>query len=291
MNPVTIIAEVGSSHNGSLERALELVDASASAGADIVKFQLFSGDDLWHTSRPKALESTRRLAVPPEWLPALLGRSLERNVEFMATPFSTTAVGLLEALGVKLYKVSSGDLTYYPLLEAIAQTGKPVFLSVGASDFKVSKKFGEPGTSQEIDAALSILKLNPVVLLHCIPDYPAKPKHANIRHIMDLAERYTMKDDREIPVGLSSHLREWWIDIMAIAYNVRTIEKHIDLEGRRGPEGAHSLDPLEFSLFVAAVRDAEGAMIKHTELTPPEKKARVEYRRNPKDWLRPNEER
>ena len=123
--------------------------------------------------------------------------------------------------------------------------------------------------------------------MHCIPEYPSTPANYNIRRILDLTERYTMSRAKIIPVGVSSHIREWWVDVATIAYRSYVIEKHLALEGRPGVEGPHSLDPDEFAMFVAACRDLEQAMEKHESFTDGEIEARKNLRRNPSDWLRP----
>ena len=272
-----IIAEIGSSHNGSKDTALRLIEYAAEAGCDYAKFQLFTGDDLWHSSDSR-LEATRRLALPVEWLPDLKNHCLDYGIRFLCTPFSLKAVDALEDLGVKAYKISSGDITYLPLIKRVGETVKKVFLSVGAA------------TYAEIDAALSEMPKSDVTLLHCIPGYPVLPAHANLTKILDLTQRYTLRNgglDREFPVGLSSHLREYYVDAAAVLYRVAVIEKHIDLPGRPGPEGPHSLEPDELTLFVAMVRDIELAMQSHSEFTEEETYARENYRRNQEDWLRP----
>lgn len=269
---VNVIAEVGANHGGNLSSALVMVDWAADAGADVVKFQMYTGKDLWRDGDPRQKE-TIGLALPEAWLAPLIEKCAKRKVEFLCTPFSPATVDLLEFHQVKHYKISSGDITYIPLLKAVAETGKPVFLSVGAASY------------DEIDNALEILGTEDVVLLHCIPGYPTKPKDAYIRHILDLTDRYTMKSN--VPVGVSSHLREWWVDVACVAYRAHSIEKHIDAPGRNGPERQHSLSPDEFTKFCGAVRDMEQAMDNYVELSEPELYARENYRRSPTDWLRP----
>lgn len=280
-----IIAEIGSSHAGSKEKALALIRFAAEAGADWAKFQLFTGDDLWHSSDAR-LETTRQLSLPEAWLPELKETCESYGLKFLCTPFSPRAVEVLERLNVGAYKIASGDLTYLPLVEAVGKTGKPVFLSVGASGYK------------EINAAWRLLPKQNVVLLHCVPGYPTPPSQANLPRILDLSGYYVMHEgwsldmkrtlgDRSVAIGLSSHLREYYVDAAMVAYRVHCIEKHIDLPGRPGPESPHSLDPEEFALFVAMVRDIESAMNKHADFSEPELYARDNYRRNPADWLRP----
>lgn len=268
---VEIIAEVGSSHNGDLNTALELIKTSALAGANTVKFQLFT-PDLWHASDPRH-DKIKPFCVPESWLPRLIAECDEWRVEFLCTPFSLHAVETLEKLGVKRYKVASGDLTYTPLLAAIAQTHKPILLSVGFS------------TDVEIEKAIDDLGGYNITLLHCVGGYPTLPIHANLRRILDLWQNFGFKYNAQ--VGVSSHLREWWVDVAAVAFNAKVIEKHVDLPGRPGPEGGHSLDPLDFADFVLSVRDMKDAMTKQTAFCDDDEYARLHYRRDPDDWQRP----
>ena len=280
---VNIIAEVGSNHMRDKGRALELIAQSAAAGADVVKFQLFTADTLWSRSDDRH-KGTTRVELPPEWIPDLIQTCEANKVKFLCTPFSPAAVDLLESHGAEAYKISSGDVTYLPLIEKIGKTRKPVYLSVGGA------------TIGEINAALKLLPDNEVVILHCVPGYPVAPSNAFIRHILNLGQLYYIGQNtlgrHSIPIGLSSHLREWWVDVMAIAYHVHTIEKHVDLIDRAGPEAGHSLDTVELSHFVRAVRDGEAAMadrpfIDFEKFSKDELYARANYRRNPQTWVRP----
>lgn len=272
---VEIIAEIGSNHANRIQNAFDLIDAAAKAKATYAKFQLFGENDLWRKDDPRYKPAVK-YALPPNWVPMLKKHCDESNIEFLCTPFSPASVELLEGVGVGAYKVASGDLTYIPLLEAIAKTKKQVYLSVGG------------GTFEEIDTALDVLNPNDVVIMHCIPDYPSSPRDANVTRLVDLAERYLLGRDRKIcPIGLSSHLRQWWIDAACVLYRAYAIEKHIDLEGRPGPEGKHSLDVNEFAQFTSAVRDMELAIQKHAEFSGAEEYARNNYRRSNADWLRP----
>jgi len=279
-----IIAEIGSSHNGSKQAALDLIKYAADAGADWAKFQLFSGDDLWYPGDDR-LAPTRKLALPEVWLLDLIECCEANKIKFLCTPFSIRAVNVLESVGTTAYKISSGDITYIPMLEEIGKTGKPVFLSVGASEFT------------EINTALELLPQD-VVLMHCIPGYPVKPSFANVKNIFALNEYYFMHKGwpdslklklgkRDFPIGVSSHLREYYVDAATVLYRAHTIEKHIDLPGRPGPEAGHSLEPDEFSLFVAMVRDIEASLTPRVDFTRQEIYAREHYRRNEDDWLRP----
>ena len=278
-----IIAEIGSNHKNDKGRALELITQSAAAGADTVKFQLFTADELWSKS-DKRHAGAKRVELPPEWVPDLIDCAAANKVKFLCTPFSPAGVELLEYHHVEAYKISSGDLTYTPLLEAIAKTGKPVFLSVGG------------GTIGEINVAIKLLPENELVILHCIPDYPSTPRTAFIRNLLNLSQMYYIGQNptgrHSIPIGLSSHLREWHVDVATVAYHVHSIEKHVDLVDRAGVEEGHSLDMVELAAFVKAVRDVEAAMadrpmVDFENFSKPELYARANYRRNPITWLRP----
>lgn len=276
MNKTKIIADIGCNHMQVRERALALIRAATDAGADCIKFQLWGKSELWHGDDMRCA-TTDTYALPEAWISDLHDYSKLNNLEFMCTPFSVRAVGALNQY-VKAWKVASGDITFTPMLSAIAKTRKPVILSVGAS------------TESEIEEALYTLRasanMQDVTILHCIPDYPATPAEANIRAILDLKERFGIQNG--VRVGLSSHLKEWWCDVAALAYGIDVIEKHIDLHNGGGIEAGHSLNPTEFKQFVSAVRDTEAALKVRQGFNKAEEYARDNYRRNPKDWLRPN---
>jgi N,N'-diacetyllegionaminate synthase len=276
-----IIAEVGSNHLNDKGRALEIITQSAKAGADTIKFQLFTADKLWSKSDQRH-KAASRVELPPEWLPDLIDCCASNKVKFLCTPFSLDAVELLEYHHVEAYKISSGDLTYLPLIEAIGKTGKPTFLSVGG------------GTLAEINGAVKLLP--DVVLLHCIASYPTLPRNAFIKQMFNLGEIYTIGRNTigraDIPVGLSSHLREWHVDLLSLVVRAHSIEKHVDLDDLAGPEAGHSLAMFELEEFVRAVRDCEAAMADRPladfeNFSKDELYGRANWRRNPNTWLRP----
>src|SRR3990167_7881984 len=115
--PIDVVAEIGSSHNGSLWRALTLVDIAAECGADYAKIQLFDADHLWRKDDPRH-ESVRKLSVPYWWIPELQTRCEKRGIKLMATPFSIVALDMMVGFGLEVVKISSGDLTYTMLLRA-----------------------------------------------------------------------------------------------------------------------------------------------------------------------------
>lgn len=272
---VEIVAECGSNHNGNLQRALDLITLAAYRGADTAKFQLFD-NHLWRKDDPRSI-TTKSLALPAEWIPKLQIHCQLNGVNFLCTPFSIEALKILEFYDVKRYKIASGDITYKPLISLIGGLCKPIILSTGFS------------TMLEIDQALNWLNQrgpNPkITLLHCVGGYPTLPADANLFRIQSLKEEFGL------PVGVSSHYKQWWLDVAAVMLGAVMIEKHFDLyEGKDvGVEGGHSLLPSELSDLVNAVEDVRLA------LTTPEREgfckvdqdARQNARRDPSDWLRP----
>ena len=273
--PCEIIADVSSNHRGDKKRALRIIAGAAQAGATTVKFQLWGPGELWRgETHPDKIAD--QWVLPEAWLDDLRACCVQNKVEFLVTPFSVRAVNVLGKLRVKRIKIASGDVTFDPMLEEVRKLGVPIIMSVGAADML------------EIDKALRILRpdsmCHDVTLLHCIPEYPSTPAHANLRYILDLKEKFGLQNLCHI--GLSSHLKEWPIDIVALAYGLDVIEKHIDEDGM-GPEAGHSLTPHEFAQFTQAVRQAEEALDYRNFQIESENYARLNYRRDPSDWLRP----
>ena len=269
---VEVIAEIGSNHNGSLERAFELIRQADMAGVDTVKFQLFTADELWDKEDPRHA-TTQTVALPKEWLPELKEYTESFGMEFLCTPFSPRGVDVLENLGVKRYKISSGDLTYKALLSAVRETERPVLLSVGFS------------TKAERIWAIQRLRYDdaesPITLLHCTGGYPTEITDANLGNIITLSDEFP-----DLPIGLSSHWKEWWLDISMI-HLISVVEKHFDLDDGNGVEAAHSLTTTEMGFFTSAVLDAVSAFDSTPGFSEPDLYARKNYRRNPVDNLRP----
>jgi N-acetylneuraminate synthase len=284
MSPVTVIAEAGVNHNGRLDLALDLVDAAADAGADIVKFQTFRADELVTRSAVQAeyqVRNTGRSETQYEMLKALelddkahrklLDRCRARNVAFLSTPFDETSLRLLiDGLGVRRLKVGSGDLTNAPLLLAMARAHRDVILSTGMATLGEIEEAlgvlafgyeggGEPGrptfrSAFESSAGRDALR-SKVVLLHCTSDYPASDDEINLRAIDTLAKLYGL------PVGLSDHSVGISVSIAAVARGAAMIEKHLTLDRTMvGPDHAASIEPAEFKAMVAGIRQVERAL-------------------------------
>ncbi len=281
---VQIICEAGVNHNGSLARALDLVDAAAEAGADVVKFQTFKAENLVTAAAPKAAYQDRNA---PEYrsqyemlkaleldLPAhraLKERADARRIQFLSTPFDSASVRLLTSeMGMKVLKVSSGDLTNAPLLLQMAQTGVDLILSTGMATLEEIEDAlgviafgylggGSPGPGV-FRAALGSaagrdILARKVVLLHCTSDYPARLEDVNLRAMDTLVQHFGL------PIGYSDHTEGIPISIAAAARGARVIEKHMTLDRNLpGPDHKASLEPAEFAAMVAGIRAVEPAL-------------------------------
>jgi len=258
--PVYIVAELSANHRNRYEDAVALVHAAHEAGADAVKVQTYTADTITIDSdRPEfligggSLWDGRRLydlyaeaCMPWEWQPKLKALAEDLRIHFFSTPFDFTAVGFLEALTVPAYKIASLELADLPLVDRVAQTGKPVIMSTGAS------------TLDEIAEAVDAVRATgnqALALLKCTSAYPAPLNEMNLATIPDLSARF------ELPVGLSDHSLGIAAPVAAVALGACIIEKHLTLSrSAAGPDNAFSLEPHEFEAMVAAVRAAEEAL-------------------------------
>jgi sialic acid synthase SpsE len=250
-----IIAEIGSNHDGSLNTALEHIEAAADCGADAVKFQLFRA--IGHTARKKLDESgnlvdqpifsfVEGITLPDEWLPELMAESEKRGLEFLCSAFGEEEVDRLEEIGIKAHKVASGDLTHMPLLRYIASKGKPVILSTGMAYLgEVAEAVEALGAKGEI----------PLALLHCVSTYPSNYQDANLRAMVTLQKAF------DFPAGLSDHSPGHTLPLGAVALGASVIEKHVTFDrGLSGPDHSYALLFDEFKQMVAEIRNLEAAM-------------------------------
>jgi len=253
-NKAFIVAEMSGNHNQSLDRALEIVDAAANAGVDAIKLQTYTADTLTikgaYTIKDKnSLWNGRDLYdlyqeahTPWEWHRALFNRAKERGIICFSTPFDETAVDFLENLGNPIYKVASFEVNHIPLLKYIAQTGKPVIMSTGAS------------TLAEIEEAVNTLRehgCTDLTLLKCTSTYPATPENTNLLTIPHLKQLFDCK------VGLSDHTLGIGVAIASIALGATVIEKHFCLSrAGGGVDSAFSMEPHEMKMLVEEVNRA-----------------------------------
>ncbi|MEM8960865.1 MAG: N-acetylneuraminate synthase family protein [Acidobacteriota bacterium] len=253
--PCFVISEAGVNHNGDVEMALKLVDASANAGADAVKFQKRDLKSIYPRElldNPNSAEWAFQYLVPilkqTELTEAdfsrIKERCDERGIRFMCTPWDETSLALLEELGVDLYKVASADLVNLPLLDAIADTGKPMILSTGMATL----------TEIERTAAYLDKRGASYALLHCVSTYPAPFEALNLR-FMNALDRF------DVPVGYSGHERGIAIATAAVAMGASIIEKHITLDRTLpGPDHPASLEPGGLDKLIRDIRNLEMAL-------------------------------
>lgn len=253
-----IIAEAGVNHNGQLDYALDLVDAAADAGADIVKFQTFSAKNLVSPGTEKAeyqemqtgpgdqFEMLKKLELSPEAHLIIYERCKERNIEFMSTPFDEEALEFLIKLGMKRVKIPSGEITNEPFLRCIAEKKLPIILSTGAS------------TLSEVLRAQTVIQENhplDLTILHCTSSYPADLREVNLRAMQTIAQH------SKVPVGYSDHTLGISASVAAVALGAMVIEKHFTLDrGLPGPDHRASLLPNELLQLVTQIREVELAL-------------------------------
>ena len=197
-----IIAEIAQVHDGSLGTAHAYIDALAETGVDAVKFQTHIAEAESSVHEPFRVkfskqDATRydywkRMSFSPDQWKGLKDHCEDKNLEFISSPFSNAAVDLLEELGVKRYKIGSGEVSNWLMLEKIAKTGKPIMLSSGMSSW------------DEMDATVEFLRAfgNPLSILQCTTAYPTRPDQWGLNVISQLKERY------KLPVGFSDHSGE-----------------------------------------------------------------------------------
>ena len=284
MTHVTIIAEAGVNHNGSLERALEMVDVAATAGADVVKFQTFNAAALVTRSAPKAdyqkittdagesqLDMLRALELDVDAHRALMSRCAEKSIKFLSTPFDLVSLDLLVGeLQLPRLKIGSGELTNAPLVHAAATTGLDIILSTGMATLaEVRVALGvlahgylrQPNPDEtNFEAAFDALEGQEalkahVTLLHCTSAYPTPAEDVN------LGAMKTLTDAFGLPVGFSDHSEGTVLSIAAVAAGAMMIEKHFTLDrSLPGPDHKASLEPGELNELVAGVRRVSAAM-------------------------------
>jgi N-acetylneuraminate synthase len=251
---VFVIAEIGNNHNGSLEMALEMVDAAVEAGADCVKFQMRnmasvyrekslskSGEDL---GTEYILDLLERFQLTQDEHRKISQHCKNKNVLYMCTPWDTDSISILEGFNVPAYKVASADLTNLPLIRDLISTKKPLILSTGMS------------SADEIQITTDLLnsKNADFVLLHCNSTYPAPFHDINLNWIQKLKKIHTL-------VGYSGHERGISVSLAAVGLGAKVVERHFTFDrNMEGPDHAASLEIEEFKALVSGIREIEQAL-------------------------------
>jgi N,N'-diacetyllegionaminate synthase len=255
MSEIIIIAEIGQAHEGSLGITHSYIDALKDTGVDIIKFQThiaeaessefepfrinFSLEDKTRYDYWKRMEFTEE-----EWK-GIKVHCEEAGFEFLSSPFSVTAVELLEKIDVKKYKIGSGETNNLMLLERIARTHKEVYISTGLSDF------------QEINNALRIFAKynNKISILQCTTAYPTKPNEWGLNLLHELSETF------KLPVGFSDHSGNIYACLAAVALGAKLIEFHVTFDKMMfGPDSNASLTCNQVKTLVEGIRQIEESL-------------------------------
>jgi N-acetylneuraminate synthase len=246
-----VIAEMSGNHNQSLERALEIVQAAAQAGAHAIKLQTYTPDtmtlalssgeffikdesSLW---KGKSLHDLYKVAHTPwEWHAPIMQRARDLGLICFSSPFDETAVDFLETLGVPCYKIASFENTDLPLIRKVAATGKPVIISTGMASLA------------ELDEAVRTARAagcRDLVLLKCTSTYPATPENTNILTIPHMRAAF------DCEIGISDHTMGTGVSVAAVALGATVIEKHFTLNrADGGVDSTFSMEPAEMRALV-----------------------------------------
>ena len=279
--PPLIVAEMSGNHNHSLERALEIVEAAAKAGAHALKLQTYTADtmtldigegdfyidnlnSLWHG---KSLYQLYQQAYTPwEWHKPIFDRCQELGMIGFSTPFDATSVDFLESLNVPCYKIASFENSDLPLIRKVASTGKPMIISTGMA------------TVAELDETVQTAReagCQDLILLKCTSSYPATPKDTNLLTIPH------MRDLFDVQVGLSDHTMGIGVAVASIALGATVIEKHFTLRrADGGVDSAFSMEPEEMQQLVIETERSWQAMGTINYQPTEAEKGSIVYRRS-----------
>lgn len=256
MNRPFIIAEIAQAHYASSQKAHDYIDAVATTGVDAIKFQTHIADAESSIHEPFRVKFTKAYDTRFDYWKAMEftideWKALKQHcdalgLEFMSSPFSNAAVDLLEEVGVKRYKVGSGEVNNFLLLEKIAATKKSIILSSGMSSF------------EELDATVAFLKTRgcDFSILQCTTSYPTQAEHYGLNVISELKNRY------QVPVGFSDHSAKIETCIAATALGAEILEFHVvfDRNNDAGPDASSSLEIDEISQLVDSIKNISKAL-------------------------------
>ncbi len=261
MQRVFVIAEAGVNHNGRLDLALQMIDIAAECGADAVKFQTFKSQNEISKYAEKAeyqkettganesmLDMAIKLELDEDAHHRLLDHCRTRGIQFMSSPFESWSIAFLDALGLEVLKIPSGQVDNLPYLRQIGALRKTLILSTGMS------------TIEEVEQAIEVLVAagtpkKDMTILQCTTAYPTPLEDVNLRAML------TMRDRLGVRVGYSDHTLGIEVPIAAVALGAEVIEKHFTLDkAMEGPDHRASLDPGELKAMVVAIRGIEKAL-------------------------------
>jgi N,N'-diacetyllegionaminate synthase len=258
---VFIIAEAGVNHNGSIELACQLIDVAVESSADAIKFQTFKTENLVSKNAQKAeyqkqttgesesqFDMIKKLELDIDAHKKLIKYCNDHNIMFLSTPFDHDSIDLLNELGLKIFKIPSGEITNLPYLRHIGSLGKQVVLSTGMSNL------GEVGDALNILINAGTSKDN-ITVLHANTMYPTPMEDVNLNAML------TIQKEFGVAIGYSDHTLGIEVDIAAVAMGASCIEKHFTLDKTmEGPDHKASLEPEELKAMVGAIRNIEKAL-------------------------------
>ena len=273
-NSTFIIAEAGVNHNGSLNKALKLIDIAAEAGANAIKFQTFKTENLVTEYAPKAeyqkcklkkketqFQMLKKLEFTKAMHRACLKRCKKKKIIFISSAFEIDSLNYLKQFNLVYFKVPSGEITNIPYLEVLGKLKKKIILSTGMSNI------------YEINKAIKTLtingtKKNNIILMQCTSVYPTPYDEINLNTIA------TLRNIFKLNIGFSDHSLGVQASIAAVALGAKVIEKHLTLSKKlKGPDHKTSLDPKEFRFMVKSIRIVEKTLgNKIKKITKSEKK-------------------
>ena len=240
-----IIAEIGSNHDGDLDKAFRMIDIAAESGADVAKFQGFLADEMYDKSDSN-YHLLKKLEVPLDWYPKLIERCNQQGVKFLSTATNFTTLQLMEELNVEWYKVASGNISHYPIIDKLIEINKPIIFSTGLSKLE---------EIIDLSSYLDYNECRDYSFLHCVSKYPVAPDQMNLLNISSL--RHILN----CPIGFSDHSMSEYFAIAAVALGAKIIEKHITID-RNGISPDHSFSMLskDFKNMVDNIRLVERGM-------------------------------
>ena len=263
-HPPLVMAEVGINHEGDVGKALQLVDAAAAAGAELVKFQChITEKEMVPTdmtpgaiSTEKLWDIIKRCELTAEEEKRVQAYCAQKGVIYLSTPFSREAADRLDGMGVPAFKIGSGECNNYPLLDHIARFGKPMIISTGMNDLA------------SIGKTVDVVKGRvPFALMHCTSMYPTPYDKVRLGAIADLMQAFP-----GVPVGLSDHSMNIWTCLGAVALGASLLEKHFTISRLwPGPDTGISIEPDELEDMIEGSRAVWQARGGHKTILPDER--------------------